>query len=572
MRFLPLFALFFACSSPEPPPPPAAVPADLDAHCRELIGEPRVEEPSPGVFVALGWDLANTILIRTDAGSVIVDAGMSPARARPVREALLAKSPGPIAAIVYTHSHIDHVGGASVWVEEGTEVWATDRFTGHFFKQYDRFLRAEATRAARQFGRDVPPDVLACSALGRAVDLDAALEIGARLPTRSFSGAQSLTIGGVQIELVEAHGETDDQLFVWLPAGKVLLPGDNWYRAFPNLYTIRGSRPRPVDAWIDSLDTMRRLEPEVLIPSHTGPLVGAAAIQDELRSYRDGIQWVRDAVVRGANAGRPLEAIVAAAALPTHLAQRRALKELYGQVDWSARAIYTNELGWFDGQAHRLYPLGPSERSRLFVDAMGGAESVRAAAAAADPAEAAELLALLQDHPDVDRDSLDAAFAEAYTALAARTPNSNGRGYLLQAAAERRGEVEAPTRADPGPGFVDGLPLDLLFATLSTRLKPEAARGVHESVRFDLGTDGAWTVTQRHGVAEVIAGDPLPGTPAPVATVTTDGATWRRISLQQLNPAGALADGRLSIEGPVAFARFMGRFDRALLAAPEVKP
>jgi alkyl sulfatase BDS1-like metallo-beta-lactamase superfamily hydrolase len=45
-------------------------------------------------------------------------------------------------------------------------------------------------------------------------------------------------------ELVEAHGETHDQLFIWLPRQRVLMPGDNYYRAFPNLYTIRGTTPR----------------------------------------------------------------------------------------------------------------------------------------------------------------------------------------------------------------------------------------------------------------------------------------------------------------------------------------
>jgi glyoxylase-like metal-dependent hydrolase (beta-lactamase superfamily II) len=51
-------------------------------------------------------------------------------------------------------------------------------------------------------------------------------------------------VGGVRIELVEAHGETHDQLFVWLPDKSVLLPGDNYYHSFPNLYSIRGTSPR----------------------------------------------------------------------------------------------------------------------------------------------------------------------------------------------------------------------------------------------------------------------------------------------------------------------------------------
>ena len=50
-----------------------ASPAVLAAHCDDAIGPARVEQITDRVFLAIGFDLANTILIRTDAGNVIVD-------------------------------------------------------------------------------------------------------------------------------------------------------------------------------------------------------------------------------------------------------------------------------------------------------------------------------------------------------------------------------------------------------------------------------------------------------------------------------------------------------------------
>jgi len=47
-------------------------PARLHKHCQEQVGEPRVEEVTEGVFIAMGYDLANTILIRTSEGHVVV--------------------------------------------------------------------------------------------------------------------------------------------------------------------------------------------------------------------------------------------------------------------------------------------------------------------------------------------------------------------------------------------------------------------------------------------------------------------------------------------------------------------
>jgi alkyl sulfatase BDS1-like metallo-beta-lactamase superfamily hydrolase len=247
-------------------------PEVLRDHCEKIIAEPRVEQVSPHVWVALGYDLANTALIHTDEGNVIVDPSMSPARARQVRQALYDNAPrGPVLAIIYTHSHIDHVGGASAWAEEDTAIWATEAFVEHFFKQYGLFRPIETVRGMRQFGHHVSRDDLPCSALGARPDIDAALEMGVVMPTHTFTGKQPLRMGGLTIELHEAHGETHDQLFVWVPEDSTLIPADNFYWAFPNLYTIRGTSPRPVDQWIKSLDAMRRREPKHLVPMHTKP-------------------------------------------------------------------------------------------------------------------------------------------------------------------------------------------------------------------------------------------------------------------------------------------------------------
>ena len=107
----------------------------------------------------------------------------------------------------------------------------------------------------------------------------------------------------MKLELVHAPGETNDQLFVWLPEKRVLLPGDNFYRAFPNLDTIRGTLYRDVLQWVESLDRMRERRPEHLVPSHTRPLSGADAIHAALTDYRDAIQFVHDQTIRGINRG-----------------------------------------------------------------------------------------------------------------------------------------------------------------------------------------------------------------------------------------------------------------------------
>jgi alkyl sulfatase BDS1-like metallo-beta-lactamase superfamily hydrolase len=544
-------------------------PEELKEHCSTAIGDPRVEEAAPGVFVAIGYDLANTIIIRTDVGKVIVDTSLSPARAREVRAAVDAVVPGPVAAVIFTHSHLDHVGGADVWATAETPVWATETFEAHFFEKYGLFREIESIRGARQFGRHLPAEVLPCSSIGRTIDLDAALQTGALMPTNTFAGSVAFEIGGVAIELHEAPGETPDQLFVWLPEQRVLLPGDNYYAAFPNLYTIRGDRPRPVEDWIRSLDAMRRLDPEVLVPSHTAPVVGRDAVRETLTTYRDAIQWVRDQVVRGANEGLGPDAIAARTGLPPALAGRRSLRELYGQIDWSVRAMYSNELGWFDGSAEDLYPLAPDDRARRELALMGGAERVleeaRRAVADGEPRWALDLIARLDaaNPAGLDGSAVDALASEALRDLGRSVANTNGRAYLLESAWERTHGTPRPDRPTPSDSLVAAIPLELLFTTLRTRLVPGAAADVWESVRFEF-EDRTIVVTVRHGIAEMVYGEPLPGTPEPVATVRTDAATWRQLALGRLGPVRAIATGRMEIDDLGAFRQFMGRFDRSI--------
>lgn len=547
-------------------------PQMLADHCREHVGAPRIEQVTDQIWVARGFDLANTTLIRTAAGNVIVDPGMDMERARAARKALLAASPGPVTAIIFTHSHIDHIAATAVYQEPGTQIWATAAFLEHFVKQYGIFQQAELRRGARQFGRHFGDEDIPCSALGPRANV-ALVEAGIRMPTHTFSGQTTIEIGGTTIELVEAHGETHDQLFVWLPGQRVLLPGDNFYYAFPNLYTIRGTSPRPVAAWIASIDNMRRYQPDVLIPSHTSWLAGREAIAAVLRDYRDGIQWVRDHVVRGANAGRPLHEILATVGLPPHLRAQPALRELYGQLDWSARAIYTNELGWFDGDPANLYPPDAVTTASREIAMMGGKTSVADAAAkalaAGDPRWAVHLYRKLLTAAGEDPEAVvwRAGLAKALVASAAVVANSNGRAYLLESAYELEHGGYVPT---PQPRLPDELlleiPLDVFFTAMAGRLIPERAVDVHESVVFEIPGEGRrYVLTVRRGIVELSVGEALPDTPQPLATVTVDGLTWRRLALQLDGPTGALARGDLRISGSkIAFLRFIDRFERGL--------
>ena len=63
-------------------------------------------------------------------------------------------------------------------------------------------------------------------------------------PTHTFTDKLAIREAGIELELYHAPGETSDQIIVWWPKTKILFPADNIYRAFPNLYAIRGTMAR----------------------------------------------------------------------------------------------------------------------------------------------------------------------------------------------------------------------------------------------------------------------------------------------------------------------------------------
>ncbi len=54
-------------------------------------------------------------------------------------------------------------------------------------------------------------------------------------PTITFRDELSLRLAGLELQVLHAPGETEDQAIVWYPETRTLFPADNIYKAFPNL-------------------------------------------------------------------------------------------------------------------------------------------------------------------------------------------------------------------------------------------------------------------------------------------------------------------------------------------------
>jgi uncharacterized sulfatase len=292
-----------------------------------------------------------------------------------------------------------------------------------------------------QFGSTLPEELYINGGTGTAFGRPsgpAAMKTGPLSPTTTFNGDRlALTIAGVRLELLHTPGETNDGISVWLPDARVLLTGDLFLKAFPNLYAIRGAAPRPLMTWVSSLTTLIGLNPEYVVPGHTRPVLGATNARDALAAYRDGIRSVYDQTVEGMKKGERPDELVAHVRLPPDLARSPYLQEYYGAVEWAVRAIYSDQLGWFDGNATHLFPLPEAERARQIVALAGGVAQTlsrtREALARGELRWAAELadFTLMVDAANVDAKRLK---AQALTALGERQTSANARNYYLSVA------------------------------------------------------------------------------------------------------------------------------------------
>ena len=364
--------IFFGCSEASPiETTKSPTPDDLTEHSKEFKKE--VIKVTEGVHVAVGYALANAILIEGENSNIIIDTTGTIETAREVKDLFDAINSNPIEAIIYTHNHADHTYGATVFAEDSNpEIYAHDS-TAEYLSRVIGILRPIiSARSNRMFGNALPKDEVENNGIGPFLEIGRdGRRPGLLYPTKTFTDAMKVEVGGIEIELFHAPGETNDQIFAWLPGKKALFPGDNFYKTFPNLYTIRGTPYRDLAGWVNSIDMMRYLEPEFLVPSHTRPLEGKEKINKLLTTYRDAIQFVHDQTVRLMNLGYGPDEIAEQLVLPKHLADSPYLKEFYGSPAWSAKNVFSGYLGWFDGNPSTLKPLPKKEEAENFIKLVG---------------------------------------------------------------------------------------------------------------------------------------------------------------------------------------------------------
>lgn len=407
---------------------------------RENAGTPhacKVVKLTDNVYFLNYFGTSNVTLIVGDTGCILVDAFETDAYAEDAKKEIEKITEKPVKTIIFTHQHADHTGGAGAFADSVERVIAHTSSAMTYGKTA-MLGNVIKERLVNQFGYKLTLEEALSSGLGPMMPPRG--EARPLAITEWISAPEvKLNIDGVELELISAEGETDDQQFIWLPKEKVACCGDDYYASWPNLYAIRGTQYRDVSVWVNSLDKLLALQAEVVLPGHGDALIGADKVLEVIKPYRDGINYVLEATLDGMNQGLSPDELVNTVKLPPELADLPQLQEYYGTIEWSVRGIYSGYFGWFDGNPTHLGTMDVKEKAERTVAMMGGADNILREISDAvlkeDMQWAAELCDILLN-AQIEQETAKMYKKQALNYLGRMTTSANGRHYYLSVAKE----------------------------------------------------------------------------------------------------------------------------------------
>ena len=353
----------------------------------ELLAINGLFEVVPGVFQVRGYDVSNVAFIEGDEGVIVVDPLIS-CECAAAALALYRRHRGdrPVTGLIYSHTHIDHFGGARGIVDEEdvasgrVPVLAPDGFLDHAVSENVYAGIAMGRRAAYMFGGLLDPGpegqmtagLGVTTSVGRVTLLEPTLDV--------TETGQEERIDGVRFVFQLTPGtEAPAEMNFHLPDRRTLFIAENASHTMHNLLTLRGALVRDPRIWARYLDEALELfgaDSDAMFACHHWPRWGADRIAEFLGKQRDMYAYLHDQTLRLINLGYTGPEIAETVELPPTLASAWHCRGFYGSVSHNVKAVYQRYMGWFDGNPAHLWQHVPEEAARRYVEYMGGSDAV----------------------------------------------------------------------------------------------------------------------------------------------------------------------------------------------------
>src|SRR3954471_19288932 len=449
-------------------------------------------EVVPGVYQVRGLDIANMTLLESERGVIVVDTLTSIEGARAAMELYFEhRGRRPVSAVIFTHTHTDHWGGAAGVLDKETlasgavPIIAPTLFMEHAVSENIIAGPAMLRRAQYQFGPFLakgPRGQVDCG-LGKSM---AAGSVKLLRPSDLImETGDKRTIDGLEFEFQMApNSEAPAEMHFFVPRYKLLNLAENCTHNFHNLLPFRGADVRDALAWSKYLNEALQLwggKAEAMCGQHHWPVWGRERVDGMIRQQRDLYKFAHDQTLRLMNHGLTATEIAETIRLPKSLEGAWHARGYYGHIRHNVKAIYQKYLGWYDANPANLDPLPPVEAGKKFVKYMGGADAILARAKKDFDKGEFRFIAQALSHlvfAEPDNDAARAMLADTFEQLGYLSESSTWRNaYLFGAQELRQGLPNAPPRPPMPRETLAALRTGQLWDMLGVRLNGPKAEG-----------------------------------------------------------------------------------------------
>lgn len=392
--------------------------------------------------VAVVEAFSHCVLFDTDDGLVAFDTS-GPQGGTRVVDAIRGWRDKRFNTLVYTHGHLDHVGGCGAFMADAqNRNHPRPRVAGHenVPRRFDRYELTNGYNLAineRQFGQ--------FSRRGYGLsDGDRFLPEAASRPDLTYRDHLTLNIGGLDFELKHAKGETDDHTWTWIPEHRAICSGDFFIWCFPNAGNPQKVQRFPVE-WAAAMRAMAEQGAELLLPAHGLPISGRERIRRVLTDVADALEYLVKETITLMNEGARLDDIVHAVKIDAAVLEKPYLRPIYDEPEFIVRNLWRLYGGWYDGNPAHLKPAPDTALAKELATLAGGAHKLAErgqALAQSDPRLACHLVEMAA-MADPDNRAVHGIRAEVYQQRRGMETSLMAKGIFGAAANESRTKSEA---------------------------------------------------------------------------------------------------------------------------------
>ena len=225
----------------------------------------------PGLSVEPPWSM-NAGFIVGKHSTLIVDTGSNYFSAQTIYGYASCAKPDNKLVVINTEPHFDHIGGNCFFREKNIDIFAhpgVKRDVEEFNQNKD------------DFNNTIPNEVRRKRRESEVFFFKTELVN----PNKSLSDGDIMDLGNISVSIHETPGHTPFNLSLFVPSDRVLFCGDCIVTGYiPNL---EAGNPSDWKIWLQSLDTLEKLNPEVIITGHGYSINGSENINEEFIRIRN---------------------------------------------------------------------------------------------------------------------------------------------------------------------------------------------------------------------------------------------------------------------------------------------